>query len=131
MQISPVSFCGKKEILGYAQKAGELNKDEQKLVKTACAFHDLDIDQTSDGDFLENPAKAREVSENYYKALNAVGASKLAYMIAVDTLSAPVIKANVSPLQKWEITQKAFDIALDTPEVTKKDLVRDFSKFGR
>lgn len=131
MQISPVSFCGQKEILGYAKKAGELTNAEKNLVKTACDFHDLDIDQTSDGDFLENPAKAREVSDRYYKALNAVGASKLAYMIAVDTLSAPVIKANVSPLQKFQITQRAFEIAVDTEQVTKNDLVRDFSKFAR
>lgn len=126
MKIASVSFAGKKEIHNYAKKAQPLTNEEKTLVKTACEFHDLEVDKTSDGDFLNDPNKARKVTAEYLDALDKVGASKLAYLIAVDTINAPVIKNDVLPFTKYAIIEAALDIASKSKEVTKKDLIKNF-----
>ena len=130
MQISPVSFCGKKEITSFEKEAGrKLTSAEKLLAKTACEFHDLEVETTGDGDYLENPAKAREVSARYLDALHNVGASKFAYMVAVDTLTAPVISYRVSPIYKEDLVEEALQIAKRADDVDKFDVIKDIKKF--
>ena len=129
MQIAPVSFAGKKEIQSIAKGAGKLNTAQKELVKNACDYHDLEVDRTGDGDYLAHPERARETSERLMDSLNKVGASKFSYLIAVDVLDAPVMKANISPVSRSEVTTKALDIAEKADDVTKKDIISNVSKF--
>lgn len=130
MQIASVSFCGKKEVQGYAAKnAKQLTPEEKNLVNAACAFHDLEVESTSDGDYLDNPKKAKEVSDKYLDALHNVGASKMAYLIAVDTLTAPVINYRVSPIAKETLVKEALNIAAKADDVDKHDIIKDVAKF--
>ena len=129
MQIAPVSFAGKKEIQSIARNAGKLNTAQKELVKNACAYHDLEVDITGDGEFLANPKLAQETSERLMDSLDKAGNSKFSYLIAVDVLSAPVMKENVSPVSRSTITKKALDIAEKSDEVTKKDIISNISKF--
>ena len=80
MQIAPVSFAGKKEIQTIAKNAGKLNTAEKQLVDNAIKFHELEIDTTSDGDYLANPIEARNTSAALMNSLNKAGASKLSYL---------------------------------------------------
>lgn len=129
MQVTPVSFAGKKEIQSIARNAGQLNTAEKELVKNACAFHDLGVDITSDGEFLADPKQAQITSSKLMDSLDKAGASKFSYLIAVDALSAPVVKENVSPISRNDITAKALEIADKSDEVTKKDIISNISKF--
>lgn len=127
MTIAQVSFAGKREICNYAKNAQPLTTEEKKLAKAACKFHDIEIDRTSDGDYLSNPDEAKKVAEDYMDALNKAGASKFSYMVAVDTLNAPVFKTDVSPLSKHSIVKAATKIALDSDDVTKKDIIQNIN----
>lgn len=129
MQIAPVSFAGKKEIQSIARNEGKLNTAQKELVKNACAFHDLEVDITGDGEFLADPRLAQETSNKLMDSLEKAGASKFSYLIAVDVLSAPVIRENVSPISRSDITTKALDIAGKADDVTKNDVIANISKF--
>lgn len=129
MQIAPVSFAGKKEIQAIAKNAGKLNVAQKELVNNAIKFHELEIDRTSDGDYLAEPIEARNTSAALMDSLNKAGASKLSYLIAVDVLDAPVMRANISPVSRSEVTTKALDIAEKSDEVSKKDIISNISKF--
>ena len=129
MQIAPVSFAGKKEIQSIAKNAGKLNVAQKELVNNAIKFHELEIDRTSDGDYLAEPIEARNTSAALMDSLNKAGASKFSYLIAVDILDAPIMQANISPVSRSEVTTKALDIAEKSDEVTKKDIISNISKF--
>ncbi|MBE7705005.1 MAG: hypothetical protein E7Z90_04235 [Cyanobacteria bacterium SIG29] len=129
MQIAPVSFAGKKEIQSIARNAGQLNTAQKELVKNACAFHDLEVDITSDGEFLADPKQAEVTSSKLMDSLDKAGASKFSYLIAVDALNAPVVRENVSPISRSDITAKALEIAEKSDEVTKKDVISNITKF--
>lgn len=129
MQIAPVSFAGKKEIQTIAKNAGKLNTAQKELVKNACAYHDLEVDITGDGEFLANPELAKKVSDKLMDSLDKAGNSKFSYLIAVDVLNAPVMKENVSPVSRSEVTAKALDIAEKSDEVSKKDIISNIAKF--
>ncbi len=129
MQIAPVSFAGKKEIQSIAKKEGKLNTAQKELVRNACNYHDLEVDRTGDGDYLADPNLAKETSDKLMESLEKVGASRFAYLIAVDVLDAPVMLANISPVSRSEVTEKALDIAEKADDVTKKDIISNVSKF--
>ncbi len=134
MRIASISFCGKKEILGYASNHEAKNNRpltaaEKNLVNTACEFHDLEVESTSDGDWLASPHEAQDVSKRYLDALHNVGASKMAYLTAVDTLMAPVISYRVSPIFKEQLVSEALEIAKKADDVTKFDVIKDIPKF--
>lgn len=129
MQIAPVSFAGKKEIMSIAKNEGKLNSNQKALVNNAIKFHELEIDRTSDGDYLSDPIEARSTSAALMDSLNKAGESKFSYLIAVDLLDAPVMKANISPVSRDQVTAKALDIAEKSDEVTKKDIISNISKF--
>ncbi len=129
MQIAPVSFAGKKEIQSIARNEGKLNTAQKELVKNACAYHDLEVDITGDGEFLANPTLAKKVSDSLMDALDKAGNSKFSYLIAVDVLNAPVMRENVSPVSRSEVTTKALEIAEKADDVTKNDIIANISKF--
>lgn len=127
MSIAPVSFCGKAEILGYANSAKKLSENEKDLVKAACDFHDLEVDSTSDGVYVANTDKAESVTERYLESLDKAGASKLSYMIALDTLKAPILGATFAPISRNNLVKKSLDIAVKADDVTKKDITSNFA----
>lgn len=130
MQIAPVSFAGKKEIMSIAKDAGKLNPAQKALVDNAIKFHELEIDRTGDGDYLAEPEKARATSAALIDSLHNAGASKFAYLIAVDSLSAPVVRAGISPVSRGEIVAEALDIAGKADDVSKKDIISNVSSLS-
>ena len=130
MQIAPVSFAGTKEIQKLVKEKKNITWAEQSLANIACDFHNLEIDRTSDGDYLDNPQKAEAASKSVLDFLHKAGASKFSYLIAVDLLKAPIVQAGISPLRKENIVKEALDIAGKAADVSKEDIISNVPKFN-
>ena len=130
MQIAPVSFAGKKEIQKFVKDAGKLTWEEKSLANIAIGFHELEIDRTSDGDYLQNPKEAETTSKAVVDFLHKAGASKFSYLIAVDLLNAPIVQAGISPVSKRELVDEALKIAGKADDVSKKDIIDNVPKFN-
>ena len=87
MQIAPVSFAGKKEIQNLVKERKDITWEEKSLANIACGFHDLEVDRTGDGDYLQHPKEAETTSKAVLDFLHRAGASKFSYLIAVDLLN--------------------------------------------
>lgn len=130
MQIAPVSFAGKKEIQNLVKERKDITWEEKSLANIACGFHDLEIDRTGDGDYLQHPKEAETTSKAVLDFLHRAGASKFSYLIAVDLLDAPVVKAGISPLGKETIVKEALEIGGKAPDVSKEDIIVNVPKFN-
>ena len=130
MQIAPVSFAGKKEIQKLVKEKKDITWAEKSLANVACGFHDLEIDRTSDGDYLQHPKEAESTSKAVVDFLHKAGASKFSYLIAVDLLDAPVVQAGISPLRKETIVKEALEITGKADDVSKKDIISNVPKFN-
>ncbi len=126
MQITPVNFCGKAEIRGFAREFGPLSKDEEKLKKLAYRYQDIEVDRTSDGDYVSSSDR-----EIYHKAVDALKIfattpSLFAYRTAIDLVTAPANDAIIYAENGFK--SAALAIAQNDPNVTKEMILDDFNK---
>ena len=129
MRITPVSFCGKREIQGFAEQYGPLTTEEKRVQNLANRVHDIEVDRTSDGDFCTE--RDAQMTREYVEALKVftIKPSAFAYHTAIDTLSAPGFDA--MGYLKSSVANTAKQIAEVTPEITKTDILNDWNKLNR
>lgn len=131
MNVSPISFSGIKEINQYARKCAPLTNQEIDLQKKAIDFAAIEPIQASDGNWCMKSDELK--AQQFILALNSFKStpSHFAYHIAVDAISAPVLKEEaLNSYDKGNIQKIAREIAYNTPEVTKEDIFNDFYKLS-
>ena len=126
MNITPISFAGKKEINAYAEQFAPLAKEEQVIKEMAENFYDIEVDRTSDGDYITGSDQAyRQLFLDTLKS-QALYKSTFAYNIALDAAKAP---ANDAVCRGGDdFREAARDIAKHNPEITKERVLLDFDK---
>ena len=131
MNVSPISFSGIKEINQYARKCAPLTNQEIDLQKKAIDFATIEPIQASDGNWCMKSDELK--AQQFILALNSFKStpSRFAYHIAVDAVSAPVLKEEaLNSYDKGNIQKIAREIAYNTPGVTKEDIINDFNQLG-
>ena len=128
MQITPVSFCGKADIRGFANQYGPLTRDEEKLKQLALRYHDIEVDRTSDGDYVSSLDK--EIYREAVQALKtfATTPSLFAYRTAIDLASADANGAIVYAEDGFK--KAALAIAENDPRITKEMILEDFDRLS-
>ena len=128
MLNAPVSFSGKVDIYNYANQYGPLTAKEREVGHLASKYYDVQVDRTSDGDFVGE--KDKELQHKLNEALKAFATtpSVFAYKTAVELIDAPANDAIVYAQNNFK--KAAFEIAKNDPEVTKEMILEDFDKLS-
>ncbi len=128
MNISSVSFTGKKEIYDLAERYMPLTKEENFIKNSACDVHDVKV-----SNFQGQPYCSREgemVVENYIDMLDRIGRSRFSYLVAMDTFSSDVVKSGINGYDK-KLAEATLKIAADTPSVTKFDILNNLDLYSQ
>ena len=128
MQITPVSFRGKADIRGFANQYCPLTKKEEKLEQLALRYHDIEVDRTSDGDYVSSLDK--EIYRETVEALKtfATTPSLFAYRTALDLTTAPANSAIVYAENGFK--KAALAIAENDTRITKEMILEDFDRLS-
>ncbi|MBE7706836.1 MAG: hypothetical protein E7Z91_06310 [Cyanobacteria bacterium SIG30] len=129
MQITPISFAGRKEVVAIARKSGKLNKNEEKLVDNALAFHSIEINDSSDGAYYFSKDAGKKV-DAFIDSLDKAGASKLSFMIAADALKSKHLDPRDFGHERCKVQERLLNIARKANDVTKEDVLENIKLFG-